>query len=192
MIATILGFRSSEFVDEMVLVLLSTFTPGQPPTIKYDYASFITDKIHGQFMNLERGVFKYTTFIYHLLLYYHPIFFIFPIRKLDAKGERRSIIFWTSVFHRIVETPYTYCEFIDLFIHPASTLLIGNSLPRLSHDIRKILQLLKNYRIGDWYFYQDHTEIRIYGCELCPYKLPRYAPMRLFALEYFRQLLMQI
>jgi len=43
--------------------------------------------------------------------------------------------------------------------------------------------------IGDWYFYQNHIEIRIYGCELCPYKLPGYVPMRLFALEYFRKLI---
>jgi len=94
MISTILGFRSSEYVDEMVLVWLSTFIPGQTPTIKYDYASFIASKIHAQFMNLEReGVFKYTIYIYHLLLYYHPDIFVFPIRKLDSKGERRSVIF---------------------------------------------------------------------------------------------------
>jgi len=154
MISVILGFRSSEYVDEMVLVLLSAFNPRQPPAIKYDYASFIADKIHAQFTNLEReGVFKYTTFIYHLLLYYHPDIFIFPIRKLDSKGERRSVIFWTFVFQRIVESPYTYCEFIDLFIHPASSLLIGAPPPRLSGDIKNILQLSKKYRIGDWYFY---------------------------------------
>ena len=37
--------------------------------------------------------------------------------------------------------------------------------------------------------YQNHTEIRIYGCELAPYKLPRYLYMRLFALEYYRQMI---
>ena len=37
--------------------------------------------------------------------------------------------------------------------------------------------------------YQNHTEIRIYGCELPPYKLPKYLPMRLFALEYYRQII---
>jgi len=42
--------------------------------------------------------------------------------------------------------------------------------------------------VGDWYLYQNHTEIRIYGFLLAPYKLPRYLPMRLFALEYYRQI----
>jgi len=29
----------------------------------------------------------------------------------------------------------------------------------------------------------------MYGCELCPFKLPMYVPMRLFALEYFSQII---
>lgn len=153
MIWVILGFRSSEYVDEIVLVLLSTFTLGQPPAIKYDYASFIAHKIHAQFMNLERGVFKYTIFIYHLLLYYHPDSFLFPIRKLDSKRERRSVIFWISIFNKVGESPYTYCEFIDGFVHPASTLLIWAPPPKPSSDIHNILQLSQNYKIGDWYFY---------------------------------------
>jgi len=37
--------------------------------------------------------------------------------------------------------------------------------------------------------YQNHTEIRIYGCELAPYKFPRYLHMRLFALYYYRQMI---
>jgi len=53
--------------------------------------------------------------------------------------------------------------------------------------MQKILHLSKDYSIGDWYFYQNHTVIRIYGCELSPYKLPKYVPMRLFSLEYFRK-----
>lgn len=37
--------------------------------------------------------------------------------------------------------------------------------------------------------YQNHTEIRISGCMLAPYKLPKYLPMRLFALEYYRKII---
>jgi len=187
MISFILGFKTSEYVDETILVTLSMFTTGQPPVVKFDYATFIANKIHAQFMNLEReGVFKYTYFIYHLLLYYQPDSFPFPIRKLDSKGNQRSVMFWSSIFHKTYDYPYTYCEFIDLFVHPTSTLLIGAPPPRISCDMKKILQLSKQYRIGDWYLYQNHTEIRLYGCELCPFKFPRYVPMRLFSLEYFR------
>ena len=71
MISLVMGFNTSEFVDELTLLLLSIFTPGQSPVIKYDYASYIADKIHDQFMRLENErFFKYTTFIYHLMLFY--------------------------------------------------------------------------------------------------------------------------
>jgi len=110
----IMGFNTNEYVDDITLFLLSIFTPGQPPTVKYDYATFIANKIHDQFMSLDReGVFKYTSFIYHFLLYHHPDNFPFPIRKLDSKGNQRLVIFWTSIFHKILESPYNYNEFID-------------------------------------------------------------------------------
>jgi hypothetical protein len=37
--------------------------------------------------------------------------------------------------------------------------------------------------------YQDHIEIKVYGCELAPYLLPKYLPVRIFALEYIRQMI---
>ena len=43
--------------------------------------------------------------------------------------------------------------------------------------------------MGDWYLYQNHTEIRVYGCELAPYKMPKYFLVRIFALEYIRQMI---
>ena len=68
-ILAVMGFNTSEYVYEQNLVLLSIFTPRQPPAIKYDYASFIADKIHDHFMRLENEkVFKYSVFIYHLIL----------------------------------------------------------------------------------------------------------------------------
>ena len=122
-----------------------------------------------------------------MFLYNQPEGFPVSLKKLDAKGDKRSVIFWTSVCHHIHFSPYNYCEFIDLLIHPALSLLQSSPPPRLTDDMHKILQLSKNYSIGDWYFYQDHTVIRIYGCELAPYRLPKYVPMRLFSLDYFRQ-----
>lgn len=66
MISYVLGFKTSEHVDETVLVLLSSFSQGQPPSLKYNYAKFIANKIHDQLIKLEReGVFKYSSYIYH-------------------------------------------------------------------------------------------------------------------------------
>ena len=80
-----MGFNTSEFVDHLILVLLSIFTPGQPPAVRYDFASYIADKIHDQFMRLENEkVFKYSSVIYHLMLYYQSENFPFYIKKLDA------------------------------------------------------------------------------------------------------------
>jgi len=187
MITYILGYNTNEYVDETILVMLSMFTPGKPPSVQYDYATFIANKIHEKFMNLERErVFKYTSYIYHLLVFNQPDSFPFALKKLDAQGNRRSMVFWSSLFHHVAYSPYSYCEFIDLFIYLAMSLLLSSPPPRLTDEMQKILQLSKNYSIGDWYFYQDHTVIRIYGCELAPYRLPKYVPMRLFALEYFR------
>ena len=69
------------------------------------------------------------------------------------------------------------------------TMLTGNPPPTISPEIKRVLQISKQTKVGDWYLYQNHIEIRIYGCLLAPYKLPRYLPMRLFALEYYRQII---
>ena len=132
-------------------------------------------------------VFNFSTFIYHLILYYQSDKFPFFVMKLDTKGNPMSVIFWTSIFHKYFDNPYSYNEFIDQFVHPVITLLTGIPPPRISDDIKRILQLSKKYIVGDWYLYQNHTKIRLYGCELSPFKLPRYVPTRLFALEYYKQ-----
>ena len=46
MLSCILGFTSDEFVDEFIMAFLSIFTPSMPPTIMYDYAHFIADRMH--------------------------------------------------------------------------------------------------------------------------------------------------
>ena len=59
----------------------------------------------------------------------------------------------------------------------------------ISLEIKKVLQLLEKSITGDWYLYQNHTKIRLYGSNLLPCKQPKYVPMRVFALEYIRQIL---
>jgi hypothetical protein len=40
---------------------------------------------------------------------------------------------------------------------------------------------------GDWFLFEDHTVIRVYGFTGKPYKLPAFLTPRIFALEYIRQ-----
>lgn len=59
--------------------------------------------------------------------------------------------------------------------------------PRIMPQQKDILHLSKDTRVGDWYFFEEYTEIRGYGCELPPYHLPMFVPMRIFALKFIRQ-----
>ncbi len=178
MISCILGFTTNEYIDEIIFAYMSIFIPGQPPAVKFDYAKFIADKMHDQFMRLENErVFKYSSVLYHLFLYYQTDKFPFSVQKLDTKGNPRSAIFWTSLFHMYCYSHYPYTDFIDLFLHPVTTMLLGSLPLRINAYIKRVLQLSKQYKVGDWYLYQNHTEIKIYECELPPYKLPRYLPM---------------
>lgn len=154
MISCIMGFTIIEYVDELTLAFMTIFTPGQPPANKFDYATFIADKIHDQFMRLENErVFKYSSVLYHLFLYYQSDKFPFSVQKLDTRGNPRSIVFCTSIFHYSASSPYSYTDFIDYFVHPVTTMLIGSPPPRISDDIKRILQLSKQYKVGDWYLY---------------------------------------
>ena len=71
MISYVLGYRTSEHVEGKMLVLLSVYSPGQPPARKFNFAKFIANKIHDQLSKVDRqGVFKYSSYIYHLFMYY--------------------------------------------------------------------------------------------------------------------------
>lgn len=189
MISNVLGQTTSEFVDEIIIAFMSIYSPRQPPAIMFDYAKFISNKMHDQFMSMEnKRVFKYSSVLYHLFLYYQADKFQFTLQKLDARGNPRSIVFCTSLIH-LYDSPYTYTDFIDLFVHLVETMLLGIPPPRIIVDIRMVLHLLKKYSMEDWYLYQNNTEIKIYGCQLAPYKQQRYLPMRLFALEYYKKII---
>jgi hypothetical protein len=43
--------------------------------------------------------------------------------------------------------------------------------------------------VGDWYLFEYHIEIRIYGAEIQPFLLPIFLTPRIFALEFIREIL---
>ena len=86
-------------------------------------------------------------------------------------------------------TDFSFKESIDQFYHPVVSMLGGRPEPRINDEVQRILHLSDQTKTGDWYLYQDYTEIRVYGCELAPYKLPKYFSVRIFSLEYIRQIM---
>jgi hypothetical protein len=86
-------------------------------------------------------------------------------------------------------TEFNFKQFIEQFYHPVVSMLSGRQEPRINEEIQKKLHLLDLARTGDRYLYQNHMEIRIYGCDMAPYKLPKYVPVRIFSLEYIRKMI---
>jgi hypothetical protein len=83
-------------------------------------------------------------------------------------------------------TKFSFKDFIDQFYHLVICMLNNNIETRINAEIQRILHLYDIAKTVDWYLYQNHTEIRVYGCEFPPYRLPKYLPVRIFALEYIR------
>jgi hypothetical protein len=114
--------------------------------------------------------------------------FTFSMQKMDRDGRPQAVTAWTSLL-RHNSMDFSFKQFIDQFYHLVVSMLSDRPEPRINDEVQRILHLSDHTKTGDWYLYQDHTEIRIYGCELAPYKLPKYLPIRMFSLEYIRQMI---
>jgi len=87
MISSVLGYTTSEYIDEIILAFMSIYTPGQPLVVIYDYAKFIADRMHDQFLRMRNErVLKCSSVLYHIFLYYQSDKFPFTLQKLDTKG----------------------------------------------------------------------------------------------------------
>jgi hypothetical protein len=178
-VCALLGYFSDQWVDEPIMGFLSIFSNDEQPTTQFDYSTFLANNIHEQFMNFTtEGMFRYSSILAYMFLYFQADRFTFSMRKMDSDGK-------SLLKHNSVE--YDFTAFIDQFYHPVVGMLSGVPEPRVNDEVRRVLHLSESAKTGDWYLYQNHSEIRVYGCELAPYKLPRYMPVRVFALEYIRQ-----
>jgi hypothetical protein len=131
------------------------------------------------------GMFRYSLVLAYLFVFFQEDKFGFSMQKMDRDGRPQEVTAWTS-FLKHNSTEYNFKEFIDQFYHPVVSMLGSSPEPRINDEVQRILHLSDNTKMGDWYLYQDYTDIRVYGCELAPYKLPKYLPVRIFSLEYIR------
>jgi hypothetical protein len=188
MLSYLLGYYSDEWVDEPILGFLSIFSTEERVSIKFNFSQFLADNIHDQLFRFPtEGMFRYSSVLVYMFLFYQSDRFPCALQKLNQEGSPQPVTSWTSLVRKN-STEYSFKDFIDQFIHPVVCMLNNNTEPRINEEIQRVLHLSDQAKTGDWYLYQNHTEIRVYGCEFPPYRLPKYLPVRIFALEYIRKM----
>jgi hypothetical protein len=101
-------------------------------------------------------------------------------------GNPSLVIHWTSLVRKRPQNE-GFTKYVNRFMSTAYTIIHEEVPPRLFPEFKKLLQLSLDTKVGDWYLFQNHTEIRIYGSEAQPFLLPVFLTMRIFSLEYIRQ-----
>jgi hypothetical protein len=188
-LCALLGYYSDQWVDEPILEFLSIFSIDEKPTTQFDFNMFLANNIHEQFVNFStEGMFRYSSILAYSFVFFQADKFVFSMQKMDGDGRPQVVTTWTSLFKHN-STNFSFKEFIDQFYHPVVSMLSSRPEPQINHEVHRILHLSDQTKIGDWYLYQDYTQIRVYRCELAPYKLPKYLPVRIFSLEYIRQII---
>jgi hypothetical protein len=188
-LCTLLGYFSDQWVDEPILGFLSIFSTDEKPTTQFDYNTFLVDSIHEKFSNFStEGMFWYSSILAYMFIFFQADKFSFSMQKMDKDGRPQAITTWTSLL-RENSSEFSFKKFIEQFYHPMVSMLSGRPEPRINEEIQRILHLSDLAKMGDLYLYQDHIEIRVYGCKLAPYKFPKYLLVRIFSLEYIRQMI---
>jgi hypothetical protein len=121
-------------------------------------------------------------------MFYQTDKFSFLMQKMDQDEKPQAVTLWTSLL-RSNSTDFSFKQFIELFYHSVVSMLSGRPKSRINEEIQRVLHLSDLAMTGDWFLYPNHTEIRVYGCELAPYKFPKYLSVWIFSLEYIRQMI---
>ena len=123
MLSFILEYFTNGFTNESNIGSLSTLSPDQPPAIIFYYARFIADSIHHQLTKAPtEGVFRYSSYLFHLFLFFQANNFPISLQNMDLDGKPLSIIFYTSLLRK-ESSEFTYTDFSDLFLHLAINIL---------------------------------------------------------------------
>lgn len=105
---------------------------------------------------------------------------------MESHKQRKFVVDWDSTLKKKPDNE-GFTHFISTFMATGYKIINGDSPPRSLPQHKRILQLNKDTTMGDWYLFEDYTEIRVYGSKLPPYQLPIFMPMRIFALEFITQ-----
>lgn len=169
-------------------MVLGFFSLMMKSDIVLDIPSFWVNVINTQFMTLPlTGSFKFPLLITYLFLYHNVEHFSgLELNVVDPNKRKQSVVFWIDLI-RFDPRDSGLFEFTSLFLSVVYKILNGTLPTAFFHKAQEFLHLSQDMRCGDWYVFEDHAEIRLYGASVKPYILPKFVPMRLFALEFIRQ-----
>jgi len=103
MISCVLGYSTSEYIDEIILAFMSIYILGQPPATIYDFAKFIADRMHEQFLRMSiKRIFKYSSVLYHLFLYFQAGKFPTYLAKIGHQWPTKISHLWCWVWSLII------------------------------------------------------------------------------------------
>jgi hypothetical protein len=133
------------------------------------------------------GMFRYSSVLVYLFLFFQSDMFSCAFQKLDQEGNPQSVTSWTSRVRKN-STEFSFKDFINHFYHPVVCILNSRIEPRINEEVQRILHLSDLAKTRYWYLYQNYTEIRVYVYEFPPYRLPKYLSVRIFSLEYINNM----
>lgn len=104
---------------------------------------------------------------------------------VDINKKKQKMVFWTDLIRGDPEYSGLF-EFTSLFLLVVYKILNGILRPTFLPKAQEFIQFSKDVRCGDWFIFEEHAKIRLYGASFKPYRLPKFVPMRLFSLEFIR------
>ena len=131
--------------------------------------------------------FRFQSYLIHLFLYQQFSFMShLHLDILRSDHTLKPAIDWCPKLRFSVQNENLFW-YINHFLPLLYTLLHDITLPRVIPEMIQELQETPQLDTGDWFLYEDHTIIRVYGFNGRPFKLPAFLTLRIFALEYIRQ-----
>jgi hypothetical protein len=104
----------------------------------------------------------------------------------DDIGNPTSIIHWTYMIKK-KSLNVGFSQYVDRFMSKAYQIIYNEVPPKIFLECKKLIQLSQDKKVGEWYIFEHHTKIIIYGCQLCPFLFHVFFTTRIFSLEYVRQ-----
>jgi len=139
--------------------------------------------INSQLLDLPlTRCFRFPYLVTYLFLYIHVERFMHSgLNIVDPNKNKQSVVFWTDVI-RDTGNGQGLMYFSSSFLLVVYSILNSYSSPYFFPKAQSILQLSKDVKVGAWFQFEDYSQIRLYGAEVAPFRLPVFVPMSFFAL----------